>query len=59
MQNVCLVNDLCVVSMPLGNKSYSIGRSVYYPGKWCHFYKEEKEHNLISGQCLVGWMIEA
>lgn len=36
-----LVNYLSVVSMPLGNKSYTIGKSVYYPRKWCHFYKEQ------------------
>ena len=29
-----------VVTMLLGNKSYTVGKPVYFPFKWCHICKE-------------------
>ena len=38
--NFCLVDYFFVVTMLLGNKSYTVGKPVYFPFKFCHICKE-------------------
>ena len=36
----CLVDYFFVVTMLLGNTSYTVGKPIYFPFKWCHICKE-------------------
>ena len=38
--HLCLVDYYFVVTMLLGNKSYTFGKPVYFPFKWCHICEE-------------------
>ena len=39
------VDFFFVVTMLLGNKSYTVGKPVYFPFKWCQICKE---HALVG-----------
>ena len=58
-----MVGYFFVVTMLIGNKSFTIGKPVYFHSKWCNICKE---HAFVGwrwvapmkNSCLVDWMVE-
>ena len=49
--------DYFPVTMLRGNKSYTVGKPVYFPNKWCHICKEHAFMGRAAEYEYVGFQI--